>query len=143
MEVDVFQPNLFLKQQLLSQCLEKVGVVREAEIASAVIVHPFAHLWRDAVCSQIRRKPKRDQKNAGLARVENALVRAACRKDRSLSPVSSSRPTWDVIQGTDGRKFISRYTTIHAADNLGSRCSREEFLLEVVYRELERVVAMA
>eukprot|EP01052_Picozoa_sp_SAG31_P044748 SAG31_NODE_7914_length_1566_cov_2.299932_2_plen_72_part_00 len=50
MKVDVFQADLLLQQQLLSQCLEKVGVVREAEIkASAVIVHPFAHLLCDSV----------------------------------------------------------------------------------------------
>ena len=59
MKIDVFQADLFLQQQLVSQCLKKVGVVREAEIkSSTVIVYPFAHLWYDAVCDQQRDPPK-------------------------------------------------------------------------------------
>jgi hypothetical protein len=69
-----------------------------------------------------------------------AAARAASRRDTRPSAVASSRPTWDVIQGTDGREIIALYARIYAADNLGSGCSREEFLLEVVYRKLKRVI---
>ena len=53
------------------------------------------------------------------------------------------RLTWHVVESTDGRHVVARNAGLHAAYDLGDRCMRHKFLLEVVHGELESIIAVA